>query len=68
MRTPFFVDVGDRFDRRARRHHVGRLDLDIGRREGHHGRALRLAAPIKPMSHTFLARLVGELAWRLEGT
>jgi hypothetical protein len=61
----FIVDVGDRLQGRARRHHVGRLDLDIGRGEGHHRCALWLGADQADVPDV-LARLVGELAGRLE--
>mgnify|MGYP003693650513 CR=1 FL=1 len=64
MRTPFLSTSAIDFERRARRHHVGRLDLDIGRGEGHHRRALRLGADQADVPDV-LARLVGELARRL---
>ena len=59
------VDVGDRLQRRVRRHQVRRLDLHVGRAERDLLRALRLGADQPDVPRTGLGR-IGQLARRLE--
>ena len=55
------VDLGDRLDRRAGRHEIGRLDLGIGGGEADDRGALRLGADIADVPQPLLG-VVGDLA------